>query len=73
MEILRIFSKSAPGFCFELSLVMNKVTKDIQSEAPYGVFFLADDIVLIGKNLKKVNSRLEEWREALKSRRLAEA
>jgi len=36
------------------SLVMDKSTKEIQGKVPWCIMF-ADDIVLVGENLKKVN------------------
>jgi len=51
------------------SVVMDEVTKEIQSEIPWCIMF-ADDIVLVGKNLKEVNNRLDEWRLALEEKGL---
>lgn len=51
------------------SLIRHEVTKDIQGEVS-GCMLFADDIVLIGENLKGINGWLEEWREALKSKGL---
>ncbi|KAL4104538.1 hypothetical protein QTP88_019833 [Uroleucon formosanum] len=41
------------------SVVMGEITKEIQ-EVPSCMMF-ADDIVLIGENMKDVNNRLNEW------------
>lgn len=34
------------------------------------LYFIVDDIVLIGESVVEVNDRLEEWREALKKKGL---
>jgi len=44
---------------------MDEVTKEIQSKVPWSMMF-ADDIILKGENLDKVNKRLDKWRLALK-------
>jgi hypothetical protein len=43
------------------SMAMNVVMKDMQDKVPWCMMF-ADKIVLVGKNLEKVNNRLGEWR-----------
>jgi hypothetical protein len=39
------------------SVVMTKVTKEIQGEIPWCIIF-TEDIVLVGENLEEVNNKL---------------
>jgi Reverse transcriptase (RNA-dependent DNA polymerase) len=43
------------------TLVMNKITKDIQEDISWCMFF-ADDVVLIDKSKIGVDQKLELWR-----------
>jgi len=52
---------------FLFTVVMDKLTRGIQDEAPWCMLF-TDDIVLIDKIRQEVNDRLERWRHALESR-----
>jgi hypothetical protein len=49
------------------ALVMDELTKSIQEEAPWCMFF-ADDIVLVDETRHGVNVKLEIWRDALESK-----
>jgi len=50
------------------SVVMDEVTKKIQGNVLRCMMF-ADDTVLVGENLEKINNRLDEWL-ALEGKRL---
>ncbi|XP_063375027.1 uncharacterized protein LOC134662685 [Cydia amplana] len=48
------------------NLVMNYLTADIQKKPPWNILY-ADDIVLVSKDPKELESTLEQWREALEN------
>jgi Reverse transcriptase (RNA-dependent DNA polymerase) len=43
------------------TLVMNNITKDIEGDISWCIFF-ADDVVLIDESMIKVDQKLELWR-----------
>jgi hypothetical protein len=49
------------------SLVMDEVTRDIQGDIPWCMFFL-DDVVLVDENRVGVNRKLELWQKSLESK-----
>ena len=49
------------------ALVMDEVTRDIQSEIPWCMLF-ADDVVLVDESRAGVNRKLELWRRTLESK-----
>ncbi|CAH2209104.1 jg24071 [Pararge aegeria aegeria] len=51
---------------FLFNLVMNHLTKDIQSPVPWCLLY-ADDIVLMDKNPKELQDTLQKWRLALET------
>jgi Reverse transcriptase (RNA-dependent DNA polymerase) len=51
------------------TLVMDEITKDIQEDIPWCMFF-ADDVVLINESGIEVNQKLELWRQTLESKGL---
>jgi Reverse transcriptase (RNA-dependent DNA polymerase) len=46
---------------YNFTLVMDEITKDIQGDIPWCMFF-ADDVVLIDESRIGVNKKLELWR-----------
>jgi hypothetical protein len=44
------------------SLVMDKVTRDIQGDIPWCMLF-ADDVVLIDESRARLNRKIELWRK----------
>lgn len=44
-------------------LIINYISKNIQSESPRYVLFI-DDIVLIGNSFEELNGRFHGWRES---------
>ena len=46
---------------------MDGVTRDIQGDIPWCMFF-ADDVVLVDESRTGVNQKLELWRETLESK-----
>uniref|UniRef100_A0A5B7A2U5 Putative reverse transcriptase family member n=1 Tax=Davidia involucrata TaxID=16924 RepID=A0A5B7A2U5_DAVIN len=61
---LHLWSALSP---YLFALVMDELTKHIQDEVPWCMFF-ADDIVLIDETKTTLNAKLEVWREALELR-----
>ena len=47
---------------------MDEITKSIHEDIPWCMLF-ADDIVLIDETKKRVNKKLELWRQTLKTPR----
>ena len=54
---------------FLFAIIMDKLTEDIRTEAPWDMMF-ADDIVLCRENKRDVEEALEIWRDALEKRGL---
>ena len=52
---------------FLFTLVLDELTREIQDEVPWCMFF-ADDIVLIDVTRQGLNDRLESWRHTLEVR-----
>ncbi|GMP83986.1 hypothetical protein CsSME_00037701 [Camellia sinensis var. sinensis] len=50
------------------TLVMDELTKNIQDDVSWCMYF-ADDIVLVDETREEVNTKLEIWRKAFKSKR----
>ena len=51
------------------NIVLDVLTEEVREEPPWCLFY-ADDIVLIAKNRKELERKLERWRYALESRGL---
>jgi Reverse transcriptase (RNA-dependent DNA polymerase) len=49
------------------TLVMDEITKDIQGDIPWCMFF-ADDVVLIDESRIEIDQKLELWRKTLESK-----
>ena len=49
------------------ALVMDEVTRDIQSDIPWCMLF-ADEVVLVDESRAGVNRKLELWRRTLESK-----
>jgi hypothetical protein len=49
------------------ALVMDEVTRNIQSDIPWCMFF-ADDVVLVDENRTGVNQKLDLWRRTLEAK-----
>ncbi|GJN25505.1 hypothetical protein PR202_gb13340 [Eleusine coracana subsp. coracana] len=47
------------------ALVMDEVTREIQSDVPWCMLFAADDVVLVDESRDGVNRKLELWRHTL--------
>jgi hypothetical protein len=62
MTTSRIIFVSLPFF----SLVMDRVTRDIQGDIQYILF--TDDVVLVDKSEAVVNKKQDLWRETLESK-----
>jgi len=52
---------------FLFVIVMDELTRAIQDEIPWCMLF-ADDIVIVDETRARVNTKLELWRQTLKSR-----
>ena len=52
---------------FLFAMVMDCLTKDVRSEAPWTMMF-ADDVVICAERQEEVEERLERWRRALEDR-----
>ena len=52
---------------FLFAMVMDCLTEDVRSEAPWTMVF-ADDVVICAERQKEVEERLERWRRALEDR-----
>jgi hypothetical protein len=50
-----------------LALVMDKVTRDIQSDIPWCMLF-TDDVILVDESRMGVNQKLELWRQILETK-----
>ena len=50
---------------FLFTIVINEITKSIHEDIPWCMLFV-DDIVLIGETKKRVNKKLELWRQIWK-------
>jgi hypothetical protein len=47
--------------------VIDEVTRDIQEDIPWRMLF-ADDVVLVDESRKRVNRKLELWRQTIESK-----
>ena len=54
---------------FLFSIVMDEITKGNQDELPWCMLFL-DDIVLVDETKEGVNTKLEFWRQNIRSSRV---
>ena len=52
---------------FLFVMVMDCLTEDVRSEAPWTMMF-ADDVVICAERQEEVEERLERWRRALEDR-----
>ena len=52
---------------FLFAIVMDRLTDDVRKVSPWNMLF-ADDVVLCSEIRKEVQTTLEKWRQALKSR-----
>jgi Reverse transcriptase (RNA-dependent DNA polymerase) len=52
---------------YTFTLVMDEITKDIQGDIPWCMFF-TDDVVLINESGIGVNQKLKLWRQTLESK-----